>query len=233
MAGTHQMFRHVLGASFPRPVLVRIHQAAGGNAFYALEIAREVGLRGSPPLDARCPSPATTANWRCYGCAGCPAGHGTCWPPWPRCPVPRRVTWTSKRWLPAERAGIAAVRPDGLVEFSHPLFGSALYSSLPEAARRKLHRDLAGRAASPEERARHLALAADGPDRRTAQVLDEAAGAAGARGAADVAVELKELACRLTPAAIRQPWSGGNSSWPSAATSRVTRPAPGRSWNAR
>lgn len=102
---------------------------------------------------------------------------------------------------PAERAGIAAVRPGGRVEFTHPLFGSALYSSLPEAERRRLHRALAGKAAAPEERARHLALAADGPDEATAAGLDRAAAAARGRGAADVAVELKELACQLTPAA--------------------------------
>ena len=44
---------------------------------------------------------------------------------------------------PAERAGIVRVQPDGRVDFTHPLFGSALYSSLTEATRRKLHRELA------------------------------------------------------------------------------------------
>ncbi|HLQ62623.1 MAG TPA: hypothetical protein VK131_12255, partial [Candidatus Acidoferrales bacterium] len=75
---------------------------------------------------------------------------------------------------------------------------SALYSSLAEADRRRLHRALAELAASTEERARHLALAADGPDEATAAALDEAAAAASARGAADAAVELKELARNLT-----------------------------------
>ena len=102
----------------------------------------------------------------------------------------------------AERAGIVQVRPPGpggRVEFTHPLFGSAVYAALPAADRRRLHRDLAGRTDSPEERARHLALAADGPDEATAAALDTAAEAASARGAADLAVELKELACQLTP----------------------------------
>jgi len=89
------------------------------------------------------------------------------------------------------------------VEFTHPLFGSALYSSLPEAVRRGVHRLLADRTASPEERAWHLALAASGPDDATAAELDRAAAVASARGAADVAVELKELACQLTPMADR------------------------------
>ncbi len=51
----------------------------------------------------------------------------------------------------AEVAGIVRVRPGGRVEFTHPLFASALYSSLPEASRRRLHRDLAERATSPED----------------------------------------------------------------------------------
>jgi DNA-binding CsgD family transcriptional regulator len=100
---------------------------------------------------------------------------------------------------PAERAGIIRVLPGGRVDFTHPLYGSALYSSLPEATRRKLHRDLASRELRLEERARHLALAAAGPDAASAEVLDRAAEAAGARGAAEMAVELKELALRLTP----------------------------------
>ena len=58
----------------------------------------------------------------------------------------------------AERAGIAVIRSDGRVEFTHPLFGSALYASLPQAERTKLHLRLAGQASDPVERARHLAL---------------------------------------------------------------------------
>jgi DNA-binding CsgD family transcriptional regulator len=100
---------------------------------------------------------------------------------------------------PAERAGIATVTSGGRVEFTHPLFGSALYTSLPEAERRALHRELAATAGSAQERARHLAIAAEGPDEQTAAELDGAAVAARARGAADSAVELKELACQLTP----------------------------------
>ena len=51
----------------------------------------------------------------------------------------------------------------------------------------------------PEERARHLALAADGPDADVAAALDEAAGLASARGAPGEAAELLEEARRLTP----------------------------------
>ena len=209
------MFRHVLGASFPRPVLVRIHQAAGGNAFYALEIAREVGLQGLPAPGRPLPVPGDHRELALLRLRRLPRRTRDVLATVAAMPRPSAGDVDLEALAPAERAGIAAVRPDGLVEFSHPLFGSALYSSLPEAARRKLHRDLAGRAASLEERARHLALAADGPDRRTAQVLDEAAGAAGARGAADVAVELKELACQAD--------SGRRSSSPGPAGTRTGR----------
>src|SRR5207245_11249807 len=50
-----------------------------------------------------------------------------------------------------------------------------------------------------EERARHLALAAGGPDGRVAIELDRAARRALARGAPDAAAELVRLARRLTP----------------------------------
>jgi DNA-binding CsgD family transcriptional regulator len=200
VASIHQMFRQVLGASFPRPVLVRIHRAAGGNAFYALEIAREVQRLGIPAPGRPLPVPGDHRELALLRLRRLPRPTRNVLAAVAAMPRPLAGDVDLEALAPAEVVGIVRVRPDGLVEFSHPLFGSALYSSLPEAARRKLHRELAGRAASLEERARHLALAADGPDSQTAQVLDRAAAAAGARGAADVAVELKELACRLTPA---------------------------------
>ena len=49
--------RPALGTSFARPVLVRIHRAAGGNPFYALEIGREMQRRGVPPPSQPLPVP--------------------------------------------------------------------------------------------------------------------------------------------------------------------------------
>ena len=51
----------------------------------------------------------------------------------------------------------------------------------------------------PEERARHLALAASGPNEEVAALVERAAVGARARGAPDAAAELSELALRLTP----------------------------------
>jgi DNA-binding CsgD family transcriptional regulator len=199
VASTHQMFRQVLGASFPRPALVRIHQAAGGNPFYALEIAREVRRVGGAPPGQPLPVPANQRDLALLRLRRLPRATRDILVDISAMPSASASEESLAALAPAELAGIVAVRPGGRVEFGHPLFGSALYSSLPEADRRSLHRRLAQRAGSPEERARHLALAADGPDDATAAELDRAAAAASMRGAADVAVELKELACRLTP----------------------------------
>jgi DNA-binding NarL/FixJ family response regulator len=200
VAAVHQMFRQALGTSFPRPVLASIHRAAGGNPFYALEIARELRRVGSPPPGRPLPIPDNHRDLALLRMRRLPRATRDVLAALAVTPGAAAGDLDLDALAAAERAGIAAVRPGGRVEFTHPLFGSALYSSLPEAERRRLHRELAGRAAVPEERARHLALAADGPDEATAAELDRAAAAARARGAADMAVELKELASRLTPA---------------------------------
>lgn len=199
VAAIHQVILEVFGKSFTRPLLLRVHKAAGGNPFYALEIAREVQRLGPLPPGRPLPVPADHRELALLRLSRLPRATRD---------VLARIAATSRpstddldldALAPAERAGIVRVLPQGRVDFTHPLFGSALYSSLPEATRRKLHRELAAREGSLEERARHLALAASGPDEVSAAVLDRAAEAAGARGAAEMAVELKELALRLTP----------------------------------
>jgi len=199
VAATHRLFRETLGASFARPLLVRIHRAAGGNPFYALEIAREISRVGAAPPGQPLPVPDNhreLALLRLHRLPGPTRAALTMVAAMSR---PSADNLDLRALAPAERAAIVRVRPGGRVEFTHPLFGSVLYSSLPDGQRRRLHRELAGLAVSLEERARHLALGAEGPDESTAAVLDEAARAASARGAADMAVELKELACQLTP----------------------------------
>jgi DNA-binding CsgD family transcriptional regulator len=200
LASAYQMLRHKLDVSFPRPVLVRIHQAAGGNPFYALEIAQEIRRVGVPPAGRPLPVPANHRDLALLRLRRLPHATRDVLADMSAMPSASASELNLAALAPAERAGIVAVHRDGRVAFGHPLFGSALYSSLPEADRRSLHHRLAQRAGSPQERARHLALAADGPDDETAAELDRAAAAASARGAADAAVELKELACRLTPA---------------------------------
>ncbi len=199
VAAIHQMFRQVLGTSFARPLLVRIHRAAAGNPFYALEIAREIQRVGVPSPGQPLPVPGDDRALAVLRLRRLPRSTQDALAQ--LAAMPRAVVGqiAAEPLAPAERAGIAVVRPDGRVEFTHPLFGSALYASLSQAERANLHLRLASQASDPVERARHLALAASGPDEATAAELDLAAATANARGAAEVAVELQELACRLTP----------------------------------
>ena len=88
---------------------------------------------------------------------------------------------------PAEESGLVTVADNGGVRFSHPLVASAVYESASAGRRRRVHRTLAERVADPEEHARHLALAATGPDelgpaRRAADPRDGARRRRHARG---------------------------------------------------
>ena len=99
----------------------------------------------------------------------------------------------------AERAEALTVGDDGIVRFTHPLIASSVYDEATPQRRRDLHAEAAGLVTGPEARARHLALAAVGPDAAVAAVLDEAAQRASARGSPDAAAELAERARELTP----------------------------------
>ncbi len=199
VAAIHQLIREEFGTSFTRPVLMRVHQAAGGNPFYALEIAREVQRLGPLPPGRPIPIPQDHRDLALLRLGRLPRATRDVLAQVAAMSRPSTEDLDLDALEPAQRAGLVRVHPDGRVDFTHPLYGSALYSSLPEATRRKLHGRLAAREASLEERARHIALASSGPDEASAEVLDRAAAAAGARGAPEMAVELKELALRLTP----------------------------------
>ena len=88
----------------------------------------------------------------------------------------------------------------GRVRFTHPLLGSVVYADAGATRRKELHRRLADVVGEPEESARHLALAADGPDSGIAAKLDAAAATVRARGAPDRAAELLMRAVELSPA---------------------------------
>jgi predicted ATPase len=97
----------------------------------------------------------------------------------------------------AVREGVLVL--DGTrVRFVHPLLASVFYQQAPAKKRRATHRLLANAVADVEERARHLALAADEPDALAAAELDAAADHAAARGATAAGADLSELAAALT-----------------------------------
>jgi hypothetical protein len=92
---------------------------------------------------------------------------------------------------PALRSGLIE-RSDGVLGFTHPLLASTVYQEARAADRAVAHRRLADVLDDPPLRARHLALAADGPDRETAATLEQAARVASDRGLALAAAELLE-----------------------------------------
>lgn len=206
LSGLHHVLRSHLGYVFPRPTLRRIADASGGNPFLALEYARALLDAGEPvrpgvPL----PVPHTVAGLVQRRLERLPAR------------ARRALLTASAAAAPtldlvraaagsdptaalgrAAQSGMIHLR-DGDIHFAHPLFASAIYSSSAPETRRETHRRLAGVVASPEERARHLAIAAAGPDEDVARALDYASLLARSRGAPDAAGELQELAADLTP----------------------------------
>ncbi|MBB5933954.1 LuxR family transcriptional regulator [Streptomyces zagrosensis] len=102
----------------------------------------------------------------------------------------------------AVAAGLLVVSDDGTaVSFAHPLYATALYAEASAAERRAAHARLAAATLDATEHARHLALAAPGPDEAVAAALACAAEQARRRGAPGDAAMLARLAALRTPAA--------------------------------
>jgi DNA-binding CsgD family transcriptional regulator len=202
----HLMLREHLGVSFPRPELRRIHEAARGNPFLALELARALQRRGGhiepgEPL----PVPATADELLRERLAALP-------PAVEQLLLAAAVLSHPTVEILAALGGDAVeeqvdrcvsaqvLERDGeLLRFAHPLLASAVYAAADPADRRLLHRRLAQIVVATEERARHLALAADGPSASVAAELELAARLARGRGAPAAAAGLAERAVRLTP----------------------------------
>jgi DNA-binding CsgD family transcriptional regulator len=101
----------------------------------------------------------------------------------------------------AEAAGL--ISNDGLrIQFRHPLMRAAVYQAATPADRRAAHRALASTAdagGSTNERAWHLAAAAQGEDEEVAAALEAAANDARRRSGPAAAWRAFERAARLTP----------------------------------
>lgn len=192
-----------LGRPLARPLLVRIHEATGGNPLFALELAEaasDAGPGAGDPLPVRAElkdlllgridrlSPAARDLVLVASAARRPTLSL----------AERALGHCEDAVSEAVRRGVIEVG-DEVIGFVHPLYGSAVYAMADAARRRRVHDLLAGVVDDAGERARHLALAAPGTDEDVAGEVERAGIRARTRGARAEAADLLELAGSLTP----------------------------------
>jgi DNA-binding CsgD family transcriptional regulator len=204
LGAIHSLLWDRLALALPRPVLVRVHTATGGNPFFALELGRGID-DGSISADADEMSlPHSLLAVVHQRLAALPA------------PLAQTLVATAALAAPtvilmaplggttvddlelAQERGVLEFDGDR-IRFTHPLLTPACYALLPPHRRRQVHRRLADLDIDPEEKARHLALATTGVDEEIASALDAAVARARGRGAVQAAAELAERAVALTP----------------------------------
>ncbi len=205
VAALFQLLRARLGHAFARPTLLRIAEWSGANPLFALEIGRAI-LASGGALEAGVPPPvprelaeAVAAHMRSLSvderrtllvvaCAAHPSRSVVA-------EACRRLRWRM-RW--PDDPTLIRVSASTL-RLGHPLIAAQVIAIAPDEERRSAHRALAALAEGSEERARHLALGATGPDEAVGAALEGAASEAAARGAPEIAIELADLASTLTP----------------------------------
>jgi DNA-binding CsgD family transcriptional regulator len=197
IAALHDVIRLRLDWSPRRPVIVRIAESAAGNAYYAIEIARELRRGEGDPRASELPVPPTLQalvreRVRCL-----PSSAREALLLATALAVPTTTIVPAADLAAAEDDGLVRIDPDGRIRFEHPLVAAAVYESSSRTRRQRAHRQLAEQVEDREERARHLALAADAHDHALVDDLRAAASHARARGAPASAAQLTELALRL------------------------------------
>jgi DNA-binding CsgD family transcriptional regulator len=207
LGAVQRLLQDRLGFLPPRPAFRRLHELSGGNPFFALELARafregtvglEPGERLPVALDGLVGTRLGALSPEARRALAAAAAMAQ-----PTVGLVEAVAGDVAGALDeAEQAHIVVVR-DGRVRFTHPLLASGAYSAVDASVRRDLHARASVAASDPEEQARHLALAATGPDEVVASALEAAASRADARGAPPAAAELYERAVRLTPPEAR------------------------------
>jgi tetratricopeptide (TPR) repeat protein len=208
LGAVHTLLEERLRLELTRPELVRVWEATGGNAFFALELGRELvrtNTRPTPGQALRIPESLQELLGERLGRLPTDTGDvllQVASLARPTIEVVTRAHEDQARVLEALEAATreGVVELDGSnVRFAHPLLASICYEQAPVWKRRAVHRALAEAVGDVEERARHLALAVEGPDAEVASELEAAAEQAAARGATAAAAELSELAAELTP----------------------------------
>lgn len=205
-AALHHIFREELDVNFARPLLVRIEQASGGNPFFALEIARAISegrIDTKPGRPLAVPGDlsilvterlaslsVSTRTLLVYMAA---AGE---------IDADLSQALLGGAAAPAVREAVTAgivEEADGHLRFTHPLLTSSVYGAASDEELRKVHSALAEASGDIERRAVHLALSGGRAEGAAESHLEQAAAHALSRGAPEVAVELLQLACDMSP----------------------------------
>jgi DNA-binding CsgD family transcriptional regulator len=203
IGGLQQVVATRLGQTPSRRTMLRIHEASGGNPFYAIELASAVAEGNS---GGEVTLPDTLSGLVAAKVAGLDSDVreallATACLATPTVDlVSRAIDVTPQRcaeWLTAAEArGIIAMDGERL-RFTHPLLVAAVNTDAAPSQRRDMHRRLAAVVEHPELRARHMALGATHGDDATLESLDAAAEIARVRGAPAAAAELIDLAIGL------------------------------------
>jgi DNA-binding CsgD family transcriptional regulator len=197
-AALHDVIQRELGRSLARPLVVQIAAKSGGSPMYAVEIARELERTGVPLPGAPLPVPDELRTLIRARVARLPAATRDALLLAASMSQPIVPIVDADALAPAEDDGVVVIDEAGRIAFTHPLLSAAVYESATSAKRRATHRYLAEKVGDGEERARHLGLAAQGPDETVAEALDRAAQHAAARGATAAACQLGRRALDLT-----------------------------------
>ncbi|HEY7077412.1 MAG TPA: AAA family ATPase [Solirubrobacteraceae bacterium] len=194
-----QVLRRRSRRPLARRTVERIHDASGGNPFYALELARAV----HPEAPAPSALPLSTTLQEIVD--GRLAGLGA--------DLEQALLAVAALAAPTVELLVQALGPGaevlledaehrGILEragrrlaFTHPLLSNGVLARASSEERRAMHARLSSVVPDLEERARHLAHARVLPDALSA--LDEAAHYVRARGAPAAAAELLDLALGL------------------------------------
>jgi DNA-binding CsgD family transcriptional regulator len=208
LGALHHLLGERLRLELSRSDLARVQEASGGNPYFALELGRElVRSEVRPAAGHSLRVPESLRELLGGRLAQLPGETSDVLLEISALARPTiELVAAAHGDLERARESISVAVAEEIVElddsrvrFAHPLLASICYERAPIWKRRAVHRALASAVGDLEERARHLALAAEGPDAAVAQELDAAAEQAAARGAPGAAAELSELAAQLTP----------------------------------
>ena len=198
-----------LATTLPRPLLGEVHDASGGNPFYALEVVRMLQRTGAS-VEAGHPLPlpdslrdlvhgrllALPPESRDFLLAAAAHAH-------PTIAITEAASGVGRDegLQPALDARIVVLERDR-IRFTHPLLAAGAYETASPLRRGEVHARLAELLEDPEARAWQLAASVERPDEDVARALEDAARTARARGAPRPAALLLDRARELTPATL-------------------------------